>query len=43
MHGFSCEQQLSRKEWKDVFGKAGFSVLEERYLSFAKIVIYILI
>lgn len=42
LHGFSCEQQLTRKEWKEVFAKAGFRVLEERYLSFTKVGIYIL-
>lgn len=40
-HGIARERQMARKDWKEVFRKSGFREAKERYLSFAKIGIYI--
>jgi len=41
-HGIVREQQMTREEWKEVFVKSGFNQIEERFLSFAKIAIYLI-
>ncbi|MFA5271300.1 MAG: class I SAM-dependent methyltransferase [Candidatus Omnitrophota bacterium] len=42
VHRLIDEQQMSRKDWREVFQKSGFEEIIEQHLAFAKISIYIL-
>jgi SAM-dependent methyltransferase len=41
-HRLVGEQQMTRKDWHTIFIKSGFKKIKERYLSFARISIFIL-